>query len=167
MIPGIAQLERTPELLRILMEGLSEADTRWKPAPEKWSISEVLEHLSHTEGHYFRDHAERIVNEENPAFEAYDQEALAAAGQYTGRDPEDSLDHFETQREVNLEYLRELPESALARTGGHPDIGLFTLENLLNEWAFHDLGHIRQIAELIRGLKYRPNLGAIATWYGM
>jgi hypothetical protein len=165
MIPGLSQLEATPGILRALMEGLTDEDTRWKPAPDRFSIAEVLEHLSHTEGHYFRDHAERIAGEENPAFEPYDQEALFAAGQYSGRDPEDSFDHFEEQRELNLEYLRELPESALVRTGAHSDIGAFTLANLLHEWAFHDLGHIRQIAEIVRALKYYPELGPIQKWY--
>src|SRR5262249_26558863 len=98
-LPGLRQLESTPEILRLLMEGLSDDDTKWKPAPNRFSIAEVLEHLSHVEGHCFRSRIERMVEEDNPAIEEYDQEALFAAGQYSGREAEDSFDHFEEQRE--------------------------------------------------------------------
>lgn len=161
----VDQLESTPEILRLLMGGLSEEDTKWKPAANRWSIAEVLEHLSHTEGHCFRARVERIVSEDNPAIEPYDQEAFFAAGQYSGREAEDSFDHFEEQRELNLEYLRELPAAAADRTGTHPELGVMAVSHLVNEWAFHDLGHIRQIAEIIRALKYYPQMGPIQSGY--
>jgi hypothetical protein len=161
----VDQLESTPEILRLLMGGLSDEDTKWKPAANRWSIAEVLEHLSHTEGHCFRARVERIVSEDNPAIKPYDQEAFFAAGQYSGRDAEDSFDHFEEQRELNLEYLRELPAAAADRTGTHPELGAMTVSHLVNEWAFHDLGHIRQIAEIIRALKYYPQMGPIQSEY--
>src|SRR2546427_788196 len=97
-LPGLAQLETTPEILRLLMEGLSEQDAAWKPAPNRFSIAEALEHLSHAEGHYFRARVEEMVKEESPAIEPYDQEVFFAAGQYSGRAAEDSFDHFEEQR---------------------------------------------------------------------
>jgi len=63
-LPGLGQLEATPEILRLLMEGLSEEDTQWKPAPNRFSIAETLEHLSHSEGHCFRDRVQRMVEED-------------------------------------------------------------------------------------------------------
>jgi len=164
-LPGLRQLEATPEILRLLMDGLSPEDAVWKPAPNRFSIAEVLEHLSHTEGHCFRARIERMVEEDNPTLEPYDPEAWFAAGQYTGRDPEDSFDHFETQRELNLEYLRGLPASAAVRTGTHAAIGPMTVSHQLNEWAFHDIGHIKQIAEIIRALKYYPHMGPFREQY--
>ena len=106
-----------------------------------------------------------MAEEDDPEIEPYDQEALFAGGQYSDRDAEDSFDHFEAQREQNLEYLRELPDSAAARTGRHPELGLISLGQLLNEWAFHDLGHIRQIAELVRALRYYPDMGPFRSHY--
>src|SRR5207245_1617396 len=53
-LPGLGQLESTPEILRLLMGGLSEEDANWKPGPKRFSIAETLEHLSHVEGHCFR-----------------------------------------------------------------------------------------------------------------
>lgn len=158
-LPGLGQLEATPEILRLLMEGLSEEDTQWKPAPDRFSIAETLEHLSHLEGHCFRDRIQRMVEEENPPLERYDPNVYFQAGQYSGRNAEDSFDHFEEQRELNLEYLRGLPPSVADRIGTHSRFGAITVAQQMNEWAFHDIGHIRQIGELIRALKYYPNIG--------
>jgi hypothetical protein len=36
---------------------------------------------------------------------------------------------------------------------------------MLNEWAFHDLGHVRQIAELARAVKYYPSMGPFQPQY--
>ncbi len=93
-LPGLDQLAATPEILRLLMGGLSEEDTKWKPAPNRFSIAEALEHLSHVEGHCFRARVERMVNEENPAIEPYDPDVYFAGGQYSRRDAEDSLRPF-------------------------------------------------------------------------
>jgi hypothetical protein len=162
-LPGLGQLEATGEILRLLMDGLSIEDTQWKAAPDRFSIAEALEHLSHAEGHCFRERVERMVDEDDPALEPYDQEAYFAAGQYSGRTAEDSFDHFEEQRELNVEYLSALPASVADRAGRHPELGGITVSHLLNEWAFHDLGHIRQIAEIVRALKYYPHMGPFQT----
>jgi hypothetical protein len=162
---GLEQLEATPEILRLLMGDLSEEDTQWKPAPNRFSIAEALEHLSHVEGHCFRTRVERMVNEDNPAIEPYDPDVYFAEGQYSGRDAEDSFDHFEEQREMNVEYLRELPASVADRIGTHGKLGVITVSHLMNEWAFHDIGHIKQIGEIIRALKYYPGMGPFQSQY--
>jgi len=164
-LPGLTQLETTPEILRLVMDGLAGEDASWKPGPGRFSIAETLEHLSHVEGHCFRSRVERMVSEEDPAIEPYDTDAFFARGQYSGRDAEDSFDHFEEQRELNLEYLRGLPDSAADRTGRHAEKGAITVRELMNEWAFHDLGHIRQIAEIIRSMKYYPHMGPFRSDY--
>jgi hypothetical protein len=35
----------------------------------------------------------------------------------------------------------------------------------MNEWAFHDLGHIRQIAELFRARAFFPVMGPLQAGY--
>ena len=50
-LPCLEMLENTPEILRGLMCELSNEDARWKPAPDRFSVAEVLAHLSHAEGH--------------------------------------------------------------------------------------------------------------------
>lgn len=38
---------------------------------------------------------------------------------------------------------------------------------MLTEWAFHDLGHIRQIAELVRARKYLTAAGPLGSSYNL
>jgi hypothetical protein len=164
-IPGMEQLEATPEVLRVLMAPITIEDALWKPAPDRFSVAEVLEHLSHIEGHCYRLRVERAVERDGAEWQDYDTTAWASAGQYSGRDPEDSFAHWEEQREDNLEYLKGLPPGAEARHGIHPVHGRITVSELVAAWAFHDLGHVRQIAELIRARRYYPRIGPYQREY--
>src|ERR1700692_3455947 len=107
------QLEATPAILRGLMCDLSVEDTEWKPAPDRFSVAEVLAHLSHSEGHCYRMRVDRFLGEEMPEFEPDDAQMYLAL--YRGADAEGSVDHFEEQRESNVEYLRSLRRSAGVR----------------------------------------------------
>jgi hypothetical protein len=84
---------------------------------------------------------------------------------YRHRDAEDEFAHFEEQREDNIEYLRNLPAEAGGRRALHLEAGEITLAQMLHEWALHDLGHIRQIAELIRARKYLTGAGRLGDSY--
>src|SRR6185369_12114514 len=151
-LPCLDMLEATPEILRGLMSEVSAEDALWKPAPDRFSIAEVLAHLSQSEGHCYRTRLDRFMAEDRPDFEPDDAQMHLAL--YRDQDPEDSFDHFEEQRETNIEYLRSLPPGSGGRVANHLAAGEITLEQMLNEWALHDLGHIRQIAELVRARKY-------------
>jgi hypothetical protein len=164
-LPCIDLLEATPEILRGLMTELTEEDARWKPAPDRFSIAEVLAHLSHSEGHCYRMRLDRFMAETRPEFEPDDAQMYLEL--YKEANPEDAFDHFEEQRENNVEYLRGLPAGAGDRVAFHREYGEITLSQMLNEWALHDLGHIRQIAELARARRYAPASGAMAASYNL
>jgi hypothetical protein len=164
-LPCLDLLEATPTILRGLMSEIDEDDVRWKPAADRFSIGEVLAHLSHSEGHCYRARVDRFLTENNPEFEPDD--AQFHLDLYAKADPEDSFDHFEEQRETNMELLRELTPQDGERTAVHRKVGLITLSQMLHEWALHDLGHIRQIAELVRARKYQPGAGPLASFYSL
>jgi hypothetical protein len=163
--PALDQLAATPDIFRALLAGISDKQAYWKPTPERFSIAELLEHLSHVEAHCFRFRFDEILATDDPEFEPYDQNAFYAEGAYSNRDAEESLAHWEEQREDNLEFLRGLDAKVLSRTGRHTVLGSFTLANLLNEWALHDLGHVRQLAELARAQLYYPEIGPFRVEY--
>ena len=162
-LPCLDLLEATPEILRGLMSEISDEDARWKPAPDRFSIAEVLSHLSHSEGHCYRARVDRFVAEEMPTFESDDAQMHLEV--YPGADPEEDFAHFEEQREDNLELLRGLTRDAGARRALHATVGEITLDQMLHEWALHDLGHIRQIAELVRARKYLAGAGPLGREY--
>ncbi len=164
-LPCLDILEATPEILRRLMAGVTDADARWKPAPERFSIAEVLAHLSHSEGHCYRMRLDRFLSEQRPEFEPDD--AQLHLDLYRDADPEDAFDHFEEQRETNIEFIRGLPGSDGSRVALHKEAGEITLAQMLHEWAMHDLGHIRQIAELVRARKYLEGAGPLGASYNL
>jgi hypothetical protein len=162
-LPCLELLEASPAILRGLMSEISEEDARWKPAPDRFSIAEVLAHLSHSEGHCYRARVERFLAEELPEFEPDD--AQMHLDLYRNADPEEEFAHFEDQRETNVELLRGLPAAAGNRKALHREAGEITLSHMLHEWALHDLGHIRQVAELVRARKYLAGAGPLGNEY--
>ena len=162
-LPCLELLHSTPAILRGLMSELTEEEARWKPAEDRFSVAEVLAHLSHSEGHCYRMRLDRFLGEERPEFEP--DEAQMYLDLYRNADPEDAFAHFEEQRENNVDFLRELPASAGDRRAIHKQCGEITLSQMLHEWALHDVGHIRQIAELVRARKYLGGAGPLGRDY--
>jgi hypothetical protein len=162
-LPCLALLAETPDILRGLMCELSLEDASWKPAPDRFSVAEVLAHLSHSEGHCYRARVDLFLSETRPALEADD--AQMHLHLYRDADAEDAFDHFEEQRETNIEFLRGLPVEAGERVALHSRAGEITLNQMLHEWTLHDLGHVRQIAELVRARKYLAGAGKLGDDY--
>jgi DinB superfamily len=156
-------LEETPAILRSLIRELSHDDLHWKPEPDRFSVAEVLAHLSHSEGHCYRMRIDQFLSEELPQFE--EDDAQMYVDLYLHAHVEDSFAHFEKQRETNIEFLRTLPRSAGLRKAMHKVAGEITLQQMLHEWAMHDLGHIRQIAELVRARKHWHAAGRLGEFY--
>jgi DinB family protein len=162
-LPCLDFLEATPEILRGLMREISDDDARWKPAPDRFSIAEVLAHLSHSDSHCYRMRVDRFLTEEKPSFESDD--AQMHLDLYRDADPKEAFDHFEKQRESNIGFLKNLPPGSGNRKANHAEVGEITLAQMLHEWALHDIGHIRQVAELVRARKYRNGAGPLGKSY--
>lgn len=69
------------------------------------------------------------------------------------------------QRTANIELLRGVPAPAGNRKAWHLAAGEITLSQMLHEWALRDLGHVRQIAELVRARKYLAGAGRLGEEY--
>ncbi|HET7150400.1 MAG TPA: DinB family protein [Candidatus Acidoferrum sp.] len=156
--PAISLLGKTPQVLETLLGDLPGELLHWKPKPDRWSISEVLSHLAALEQVY-AERALRIMAEDSPPLARYDLEGAKARGDYSRGSAGENLALFTRTRRSTLAMLTGLPPSAGARTGVHSELGTITLSHLLNEWAGHDLGHLRQIEELYRAQAFYPNSG--------
>src|SRR2546423_6973568 len=162
-LPCLDFLAITPEILRGLMCELAKDDARWKPAPDRFSVAEALAHLSHSEGHCYRLRVDRFLNEDLPEPAADDAQMYLHL--YRDRDPENEFAKFEEQRQGNIEFLRTLSAEVAGHRARHPEAGEITLAEMLHEWALHDIGHIRQIAELVRARKYLAGAGRLGDSY--
>jgi hypothetical protein len=162
----LSVLRQTPEMLEKMLEAADDEAMLWKPAPERWSISEVLGHLNHVEREIYRSRLQRFLDEEDyPLFESYDTDAHSAQGRYSGEAGRAQLKRFAGERWHSLAMLYQLPAGAEKRPARHSRFGRITLDTMLHEWAYHDLGHVRQIAELYRSIAFYPSMGAYREFY--
>jgi hypothetical protein len=164
-LPGIGVLEQTPIIIEKILQTANDDQMQWKPSPERWSISEVLAHLADTEVKGFRERIEQMLKSDSARLAEYDQEAIYKEGRYSQGKARDHLHNFCHERDRSLSFLRYIPASVGGRAADHSTIGKVTIDDLMNEWAFHDLGHIRQITELFRSRAFYPRLGAFQQFY--
>jgi hypothetical protein len=152
-------LERTPSIFRAMLGGLPESWTRPNEGPETFSAFDNLGHLIHGERADWMPRARLIlVGGERRRFERYDR--FAQYRESAGRSVEELLAELEQLRAANLAELRgwSLTPAQLALTGGHPEFGPVTLEQLLATWVAHDLGHVAQTARVL-AKQYRDAVG--------
>jgi len=161
--PGFKILEQTPRMLRSLISSATPADLDWQPSPDRWSINMVLAHLADVEVTGFRSRFTAILAEDHPLLPGYDQLALFRSG--ARFDAIVELSRFEQHRMQTLAWLKAQPASVAARAGRHEELGELSFKQLLNEFAFHDLGHIRQVIELYRSHAFYPNMGVFQNYY--
>ena len=150
----ISMLEKTPGLLEILLRDVPVEALGWKPAVQRWSIGEVLEHLVMIERLY-EQRARRIVLEDSPALPKYEP---PADGQ-PQKSVKQHMEEFVPLRRAFVFYLHSVPSASAGRTGQHAELGTISLSQMLHELANHDLGHLRQISELYRAHSFYPHAG--------
>lgn len=162
----LTTLRQTPELLEKMLAAAAEDDLQWKPAADRWSIAEVLAHLNDCETQIYRTRLQQFLDEEDlPVFHAYDPDAAYAEGRYSGKLGREQLKKFAGERWHSLAMVYQLPPGAEQQVGRHTKFGRVSLLQVLNEWAYHDMGHIRQIAELFRAQLFYPEMGPYRDYY--
>jgi DinB superfamily len=164
-LPGVGILEQSPIIIEKILHTATDEQLHWKPSADRWSISEVLAHLADVEVAGFRERVENMLKSNSAHLAYYDQEAAYREGRYSQGKAREHLRNFCHERDRTLSFLRYIPSAAGARTADHSTIGKITINELMNEWAFHDLGHIRQIAELFRAHAFYPHIGAFQRFY--
>ena len=95
MTPHIRCLKDTTTVLENLVALTTPEKLLFKPAPDRWSIYEVLNHLTDVEKLAVGLRAKRILDEDIPLFVDYDREARYRAGAYGNDDGERALENFE------------------------------------------------------------------------
>lgn len=156
---GIDVLERTPRVLRGMLDGLAPPWTEGTEGPDTWSPYDIVGHLIHGERTDWIPRAQIILAQgANKRFTPYDRFAQFRESQ--GKTLGELLSEFEQLRAENMTTLRELRLTAeqLALEGEHPAFGAVTLRQLLAAWVVHDLGHIAQVSRVM-AKQYREAIG--------
>jgi hypothetical protein len=151
-------LQQTPGILRNFLSLATPEQLDWQPSSERWSIGMVLAHLAEVEIAGFRNRFAAMLGAHRPLLPGYDQ--LCAI-------------RVRTRNAIPMRRWRVLKRNAAKRwrcckacrrgrandPGRHEELGTITIAQLVNEFAFHDLGHIRQVMELYRSLVFYPEMG--------
>jgi hypothetical protein len=140
----------TAKKLERLIKGVSTAKLRKRPAPDKWSVSEIVAHLADVEivaGFRMR----LILGAPGTPIAAFDQDAWVISLHYEKRVPSKSLEHFRMAREANLALLKSLTPEQWKHYGMHAERGQESIEHFVRLIAGHDLNHLQQIERILSG----------------
>ena len=139
----------TNRKLAHLIDGVPTAKLRKRPAPDKWSIAEILAHLADAEivlGWRMRS----ILGAPGTPVQAFDQNAWVSALHYEKRDPRKSLELHRAVREANLALLKSLTPDQWKHYGQHAERGQESIEHIVRMMAGHDINHVRQIEGMLK-----------------
>ena len=141
-------LAATPKKLERLVKGLSTAKLRKRPAPDKWSVAEILAHLADVEI-VISWRMRSVLGAPGTPVQAYDQNAWVTALHYDKRDPRKDLEQQRILREANLAMLKTLTPAQWKQFGMHSERGQESIEKIARMTAGHDLNHIQQIERIV------------------
>lgn len=134
------QLSETLELLR----GITEEQSAFRYAPDKWSIKQVVGHICDTE-RIFAYRALCFARNEQAPLPGFEPDDYVAAANFDERTLHDLTDGFETIRRATINLFRHLNDEAWTRRGlasGNE----FTVRAL----AYLTVGHERHHIEALR-----------------
>lgn len=119
---GLAELERTRAGVIEATKGLSEAQWKFKPAPDRWSVAEVLEHITVTEGFLLESTQKAMqapAGKPDRDYESTDKLVLTSISSREQRfkapapvqpaarwPPQETLDRFQKVREQAIEFMK-------------------------------------------------------------
>jgi len=138
----------TAKKLDRLIKGVPAGKLKKRPAPEKWSVAEILAHLADAEiagGWRMR----LILGAPGTPVAAFDQDSWVTSGHYEKRDPKKCVEQFRVLREANLALLKSLTPEQWKHHGIHSERGEETIEHIVKMFAGHDLNHLKQIEGIL------------------
>jgi len=139
-----------PKKIERLLKGVSTAKLRKRPAPDKWSVAEILAHLADAEivtGYRMR----LTLGAPGTPVQAFNQDDWVSAGHYAARDPRKSFEQYRAVREANLALLKLLTPEQWKHYGVHAERGEESIETIVRMIAGHDINHIKQIERILSG----------------
>jgi hypothetical protein len=134
--------------LAALVAGLDAARLATRPAPDRWSMKEVLAHLAAVERDLFVPRLRRMLAEDWPQFESFDPDAWARERDRRLGDARQDLAAFQAARAELGALLRGLGPGDLERVAGSRAFGMVTVHEYLTHVAEHDTEHLEELERL-------------------
>lgn len=147
-------LRQSGEKTLSLLSGLSDEQASTPCAPGKWTVKDVVLHLSDDERIYsYR--ALRFARGDATELPGFDQNHFASLGNANVRRMADLLREFELVRHSTLALFASFDESALMRTGVG-DGKRYSVRALAYHVAGHELHHIASLQDRYLNSRPRP-----------
>lgn len=150
---AITALRSMPAALEQRIAGLSEAQLRFKPGTESFSVLESICHLRDIEVEGYACRLRLLLEAQDPVLPDLDGSALARERRYNEQPFEPALETFVIARRGNLQRLAAATEADLSRRGRLEKVGEITLGRLLELWVEHDREHLKEMDDLLQALR--------------
>jgi len=148
-IPHVIEgLARNQDVFRALLSSAHPEQVLWKPAPEKWSLLEVICHLGDEERLDFRARVRHVLETPEHPMPPIDPLAWVKEKRYAEQDFNERLQDFLEERSRSLQWLRSLQQPRWELVYRHPKMGPVSAAFLMANWLAHDYLHIRQVTRL-------------------
>ncbi len=138
-----------PVRLENVLTGLTDNELTVYPINDKWSIKEIVFHLTDSEI-VGAARIKMILGEENKELPFYDQDSWVSRMAYNSLSEKQmvsSIKVFSSIRTQLTELFANLKPSDWERTGIHVEFGKVSVRDLLELYADHSERHISQILE--------------------
>lgn len=132
------------DVLEAAFAGIEEAELDFSPGPGEWSPREVAHHTADSEL-TSAIRLRRLVAEEAPMIEGYDQGLFARRLHYRERPIASSLAAVRAARESCASLLEVLSDHEWDRAGTHSESGRYGIEDWLRIYAAHCHDHADQV----------------------
>lgn len=141
-------LESNKEVFRWMLANCSEKEIKWRPAPEKWNLLDVICHLYDEEREDFR--ARLRIALETPGMQAPKFDTLQWVDQhhYQSQLFTEMIDRFLKERDSSIAWLRSLVSPDWNNTTEKTNGEVLSAGLLVSNWLAHDYFHFRQITRL-------------------
>ena len=157
-------LRRTPVVLREAIVALPGRAVGFHPSPGKWCIKEVVGHLTEEDKRDFVGRIEMMLRQAEPILDLNNQDKVAQERHDCDKDIFKLLDEFAVARSASVLFVESLTSADLERTGVHPKIGIICVRELLHEWLYHDMNHVKQVEGNAQQLLWNQ-LGNMQAFY--
>jgi hypothetical protein len=122
-----------------------------RPAPDAWSVGEVLHHLADAELQQ-SVRLRRMLTEDDPTWLAWDEAAYAGSLGYDARPAADALALVLAIRNVNVRLLASMPLEHWSRTAHHPEHGSVDVTAWVRLASEHLAAHVLQARRAVIGM---------------
>jgi hypothetical protein len=156
------QLALNAEAIRVLVQAMPDEQAQWQPAPETWSMAQVMEHLYNEERIDFRQHLREMLSDPPQPWGAFHDKYVPV------KSCRQALDAFLREREASITWLEALssPDWDITSQATFVDETV-TLRagDVLVSWVDHDWAHLRQLVKLLHAW-LKKEAAPYSTMYG-